>query len=47
MRFRLVRHGSIVETVRRMDEAEVRRLCDDLRKFADAAERIGGLPEPA
>ena len=40
MRFRLVRHGSVNETVRRMDETDVRELCHDLRLFAEDAERL-------
>lgn len=39
-RFGLVRHGSFEDTVRRLNDAELRQLCRELVEVADMADRL-------
>jgi hypothetical protein len=43
-RFQLIRHGSFEETIRRLSEADLRRLCNELIEVAELAERLNGQP---
>ena len=39
-RFGLIRYGSFEETVSRLDDAELRKLCRELVEVADMADRL-------